>query len=255
MRANTVRERWRRGEAAVSAWLSIGNGYSAELCGHSGVDCVTVDLQHAMTDVQTMIGMLQAISATPAVPFVRVSWLDDSLLMKALDCGAYGVICPMVSSAAEARRLAAATLYPPRGYRSFGPSRGLLYGGDDYVAHADDTIVRLAMIETRGGLDEVEEICAVEGLDGIFIGPNDLGLSLDKGYESDPTDPVVREAIARCLRAARRAGKQAGIFCPSGAVAARRAGEGFGFVVANNDANLLKSALTAEVERARGPAP
>lgn len=251
MRPSEVRERWAEGRAAISGWLSIGNSYSAEIVGASGVDCVTVDLQHAMTTVSDMIPMLQAISATPATPFVRVPNAEPGLVMKALDAGAYGIICPLVNSAEDARALLRASAYPPSGGRSFGPARGLLYGGPDYAEHANDTIVRLAMIETRDGLAAVADICAVEGLDGIFVGPNDLGLTLGKGTASDPTDPEVRAAIDHCVRTAKAAGKHAGIFCPSGAVAGRRIGEGFDFVVPNSDANLLKSALAAELAAAR----
>lgn len=251
MRPNKVLECWERGAAAVSAWLSIGNSYSAEIIGWSGVDCVTVDLQHGMTDVQAMIAMLQAISATPATPFVRVPACDPALLMKALDAGAYGVICPMINNADEARAFVSATRYPPYGERSFGPSRGLLYGGADYFSNADKTIVRLAMIETVAGLEAVEEIAAVDGLDGIFIGPNDLGLTLGKGPAGDPTDPAVLAAIARCRKAALQHKKHIGMFCPSGLVAARWTAEGFDFVVPNSDANHLKAATAAEVRAAR----
>jgi 4-hydroxy-2-oxoheptanedioate aldolase len=101
MRTSRLRTRWAEGEAVVSAWLSIGSGYLAEIIGWSGVDCVTVDLQHGMIDMQTLIGMLQSISATPATPIVRVPSCDPPLLMKALDAGAYGVICPMINSAAQ----------------------------------------------------------------------------------------------------------------------------------------------------------
>ncbi len=251
MRANRVRECWSRGEAAVSGWLSIGNSYSAEIVGSTGVDCVTVDLQHGMIDIQTMIGMLQAISATAAAPFVRVPSSDPSLIMKALDAGAYGIICPMVNTADQARQLVAVSTYPPRGDRSFGPARGLLYGGADYFDQADGTLVRLAMIETAAGLDAVEAICAVEGLDGIFIGPNDLGLALGQGTSADPTAPVTVAAIARSLGAAKAHGKHIGIFCSSGSVAARCRAEGFDFVVPNSDANLLKAAVARELRDAR----
>lgn len=251
MRPNKVQQLWQDQQTVVSAWLSIGNAYSAEIIGWSGADCVTVDLQHGMTDIQTMIGMLQAISATPAVPFVRVPSCDAPLIMKALDAGAYGLICPMIDNAEQATAFVDATRYPPQGSRSFGPSRGLLYGGADYFSHANDTIVRLAMIETVAGLEAVEEIVAVDGLDGIFIGPNDLGLTLGKGPAGDPTDPVVLEAIERCKRAAAAHGKHIGIFCPSGVVAARYAALGFDFVVPNSDANHLKAAAAAEFRAAR----
>jgi len=247
MRPNRVRQCWSEGRAAICGWLSIGNSYSAEIVGMSGVDCVTVDLQHAMTDIADMIVMFQAISATPAAPFVRIPGNDPAIIMKALDAGSYGLICPLVNSAREARDFVAASFYPPTGWRSFGPARGILFGGPDYVRHADETIVRLAMIETREGLAAVEEICAVEGLDGIFIGPNDLGLNLGKHPETDPSDPEVRAAIDHCLACAKAVGKRAGIFCPSGAVARKRTDQGFDFVVPNSDANLLKSALASEL--------
>lgn len=251
MRANKVRELWQANEPAVCAWLSIGNTYSAEIAGWSGADCVLVDLQHGMTDVQTMIGMLQAISTTPATPFVRVPSLDQPLIMKALDAGAYGIVCPMIDSPEEAEALVAATRYPPAGLRSFGPARALLYGGSDYFTGADATLVRLAMIETAAGLAAVDQICAVAGLDGVFVGPNDLGLALGREPAGDPTDKTVIDAVARCRDAARAQGKHAGIFCPSGDVGARRAAEGFDFIVPNSDANLLRSALTREVSAAR----
>lgn len=254
MRPNRVRQLWAEGRSAISGWLSIGNSYSAEIVGMSGVDCVTIDLQHAMTDIQAMIVMLQAISATPAVPFVRLPSTEPSGIMKALDAGSYGIICPLINTAEQARAIVDASSYPPIGGRSFGPSRGLLYGGADYADHANETIVRLAMIETRDGLDAVADICAVAGLDGIFVGPNDLGLNLGRGTATDPTDPVVKDAILHCLRTAKAAGKRAGLFCPSGKVAARRAAEGFDFVVPNSDANLLKSGLAAEIADARGRA-
>lgn len=247
MRPNRVREVWVSGGTVVCGWLSIGNSYSAEIVGMSGVDCVAVDLQHGMTDFQVMIGMLQAISATPAVPFVRVPSVEAGLIMKVLDAGSYGIICPLVNSAAEARAVVHASSYPPKGGRSFGPSRGLLYGGPDYPAHANETVVRLAMIETREGLDAVEAICAVDGIDGIFVGPNDLGLNLGKGAVTDPTDGEVCDAIRRCLRVAKAAGKHAGLFCSSGEVAGRRKAEGFDFVVPNSDANLLKQGLATEL--------
>jgi 4-hydroxy-2-oxoheptanedioate aldolase len=251
MRPNKVRGLWDNSEAAVSGWLSIGCSYSAEIVGCSGVDCVTIDLQHGMIDFQILVSMLQAVSATPATPFVRVPSCNQPLLMKVLDAGAYGVICPMIESAEQAKAFVEATRYPPRGARSFGPARGLLYGGADYLQHADSTVVRLAMIESKLGLAAIDDICAVDGLDGIFVGPSDLGLALGKGALNDPTDPEVLDAIARCRISAITKGRHAGIFCASGAKAAARVSEGFDFVVPNSDANLLRASLEAEVRSAR----
>ena len=251
MRSSKIRSRWMSGEPAVSAWLSIGNSYSAEIIAASGVDAILVDLQHGMIDVQTMIVMLQAISATPATPLVRTGSLEPALIMKALDAGAYGIICPMIESVDEARQFVGATLYPPEGIRSFGPARGLLYGGPDYFEHANRQILRLAMIETIEGLAAVHDICGVEHLDGIFIGPNDLCLALGRKPVADPADPEVVSAINRCLEAAKSSGKHIGIFCVSGESAAHRIAQGFDFVVPGSDANLLKSAVAAELRATR----
>jgi len=148
MRANLVRSRLAAGESVVNAWLSIGSSYSAEGVGHSGVHSVTIDLQHGMFGFPEALHMLQAISATPAVPMVRVPALDPAQIMHLLDAGAYGVICPMISTPEEAAALVSACRYPPLGTRSFGPSRGLLYGGPDYVAKANETVMAIPMIET-----------------------------------------------------------------------------------------------------------
>ena len=125
MRENRLRTLWKSGGAAVNGWLAIPNGFSAETMAHQGWDSLTIDLQHGVVDYQAMIPMLQAISTTDTVPVVRVPWLEPSALMKALDAGAYGVICPMISTADEAARLVAYTHYAPRGTRSFGPVRAL----------------------------------------------------------------------------------------------------------------------------------
>jgi 4-hydroxy-2-oxoheptanedioate aldolase len=251
MRANRVKDRWNAGDAAVCAWLSLGHSYSAEIMAWSGVDAVLVDLQHGMIDIGDMIGMLQAISSSPATPLVRVPSLDAPAIMKALDAGAYGLVCPMVEDALQAEEFVAATRYPPAGVRSFGPARGLLYGGADYFEHADSHLVRLAMIETERGVSEVDAICSTKGLDGIFIGPNDLGLALGHGPAGDPVHPAVIGAVEHCLATAKGRGKHAGIFCPSGSVAARRVSEGFDFVVPNSDINILKFAAAAEAHAAQ----
>ena len=178
MRPNALRALWQSGGAAVNGWLAIANSFSAETMAHQGWDSLTIDLQHGVVDYQTMVTMLQAISTTATVPIVRVPWLEPGILMKALDAGAYGVICPMVNSREDAQKLVAYTHYAPRGTRSFGPVRALLYGGADYPQHANDTIVTFAMIETAAALENLDEILSVEGLDAIYIGPSDLSLAL-----------------------------------------------------------------------------
>lgn len=178
MRKNSLKTAFLENTPIINGWLAIPSGYSAEIMGHQGYDAVTVDLQHGMIDFASALSMLQALSATPAVPLVRVADNDPAQIMRVLDAGAYGVICPMISSAEQARRFVAACRYPPLGVRSFGPARGLLYGGSDYPQHANNEILTLAMIETREGLADLDAILDTEGLDGVFIGPNDLSLTL-----------------------------------------------------------------------------
>lgn len=252
MRKNRIKEIWAKGEAAVNGWLAIPSPYSAEVMGHQGFDAVTIDTQHGMMGFDTAVAMFQAISATPAVPFARVLRNDPALVMQLLDAGAYGIICPMVNTAADARLFADACRYPPRGNRSFGPARGLLYGGADYFAHANDEVIAMAMIETQAGLDNLEEIVATDGIDGIYVGPNDLCLALGVAPVAESAEAVVAEAITRIVKCCRDAGKGVGVFCSSGEAAAMRAGQGFNFITPGNDANLLAKAARTEVAAARG---
>jgi 4-hydroxy-2-oxoheptanedioate aldolase len=251
MRRNILRQRAQAGEASVNGWLSIPSAYAAEVLGHQGFDSVTVDLQHGMIGFDAAISMLQAISATPAMPMARVGKNDSAMVMQLLDAGAYGIICPMISSASEARDFAAFCRYPPRGKRSFGPARGLLYGGNDYFKHADDEVLCLAMIETTDGLRNIDRILAVEELDGVYIGPNDLALALGCPPSGEPTDPIVIDAIQAIRDATYKASKIAGIFCSSGEAAATRLEQGFGLVTPGNDVGLLSKAAKAAIGATR----
>lgn len=239
------------GRPIINAWLSIGAPYAAEMVGHAGFDCVTVDSQHGMMGFDVALGMLQAISATPAIPLVRPAANNPSEMMRWLDAGAYGLICPMISTRADAEALVAACRYPPAGSRSFGPSRGLLYGGADYAAHANQTIMILAMVETADGLANVEAIAGTPGLDGIYIGPNDLALALGRPTAPESDDPLMIEAVARIRNVTAAAGKISAIFCSGGPGAARRAAEGFDLVTPGNDAMILKAGCAAALAAVR----
>ena len=251
MRPNRLREIWRSGAAAVNGWLAIANSFSAETMAHQGWDSLTVDLQHGMVDYQAMIPMLQAVSTTPTVPLVRVPWLEPGILMKCLDAGAYGVVCPMVNSREDAEKLVAWTHYPPRGGRSFGPIRGLLYGGADYPQHANDTIVTFAMIETAEALDNVDEILAVEGLDAIYVGPSDLSLALGCKPTFDDVDPKAAEAIDHILARAKAHGVVAGIHNLAPEKALERMAKGFQFVTVSSDARLMAAAAHQTLAKMR----
>ncbi len=239
MRENRLRTIWKAGGAVVNGWLAIPNGFSAETMAHQGWDSLVIDLQHGMIDYATMIPMLQAISTTATVPIVRVPWLEPGILMKALDAGAYAVICPMVNSREDAQKLVAYTHYAPRGTRSFGPVRALLYGGADYAKHANDTIVTFAMIETKAALDNLDAILSTPGLDAVYIGPSDLSLALGCRPVFDDVDSPVAEAIDHVLARAKAHGIVAGIHNGTPEAALKRIAKGFQFVTIASDARLM----------------
>ena len=239
MRENRLRTLWSEDKAAVNGWLAIANSFCAETMAHQGWDTLTIDLQHGVVDYQAMVGMLQAISTTATVPIVRVPWLEPGIIMKTLDAGAYGVICPMVNTREEAQRFVAYTSYAPKGTRSFGPVRALLYGGADYPTQANDTIVRFAMIETAQALDNLDAILGVEGLDAIYIGPSDLSLALGCKPSFDDVEPKVAQAIDHIVARAKAHGVVAGIHNGRSDVAKARVARGFRFVTVSSDARLI----------------
>jgi 4-hydroxy-2-oxoheptanedioate aldolase len=251
MRENRLRTLWSEDRAAVNGWLTIPSSFAAETMAHQGWDTLTVDLQHGVVDYQTMVTMLQAISTTSVVPVVRVPWLEPGILMKALDAGAYAVICPMVSTREDAQKLVAYTHYAPRGTRSFGPIRGLLYGGADYPQHADETIVAFAMIETAQALDNLDAILSTEGLDAIYIGPSDLSLALGCKPAFDEVDPKVAQAIDHILERATVHSVKAGIHNGSPEFARARAAKGFRFVTIGSDAGLVATGAQQALAKMR----
>lgn len=251
MRANKLRTIWQSGGAVVNGWLAIPSSFSAETMAHQGWDSLTIDLQHGVIDYQAMLPMLQAISTTDTVPVVRVPWLEPSALMKALDAGAYGLICPMVNTAEDARNLVAYTHYAPRGTRSFGPVRALLYGGADYPQHANDTIVTFAMIETATALSNLDDILSVPGLDAIYIGPSDLSLALGCTPTFDDLDAKAAQAVEHILARSKAHGVVAGIHNGSTEAALKRIAKGFQFVTIGSDARLMAAGAQQIVTRMR----
>ncbi|WP_417270705.1 HpcH/HpaI aldolase family protein [Celeribacter sp.] len=251
MRKNKLREMISQQQAIVCGWLSIPSAYLAEGAGHQGYDCVTVDLQHGMLGFEAAVHMLQAISSTPAVPIVRSPSNEAEGIMHLLDAGAYGVICPMVSTKEDAAALVSACRYAPVGTRSFGPARGKLYGGDDYFKHANDEILTIPMIETAEGLANIDDILAVPGIDMIYIGPNDLALALGEtpGAENGPGKTTA--AISHILERATAAGVPVGIFCSNATLAKQRIDEGFALVTPGNDFALATQAMSVAVAQSR----
>src|SRR6266702_3410292 len=238
MRANPIRQLWASGKPALNCWITLPGTLAAEMLAHQGWDSLTVDLQHGGSDFASMCAMFAAISTTKTVPLMRVPWNTPGDVMRALDAGAYGVICPNVDSVEECERFVGACRYPPLGYRSYGPKRGLLYGGKDYVHHANETLLAIVQIETLKGLRNVDDIAKVPGLDMLYIGPSDLALALGREARQDPTDPVVMEAVDKILAAARKAGIKAGMHSTGADYAKQMIEKGFDFVTVTSDENL-----------------
>jgi 4-hydroxy-2-oxoheptanedioate aldolase len=239
MRPNRIRQLWDQGKPALNCWITLPGTLAAEMLAHQGWHSLTVDMQHGQSDFSAMCAMFVAISTTDTVPLMRVAWNTPGDVMKALDAGAYGVICPNIDTVEDCQRFVGACHYPPAGYRSFGPKRGLLYGGPDYVHHANETVLTIIQIETAAGLKNVDDIARVPGLDMLYVGPSDLGLALGREARQNQTDPVVLEAIDRILAAAKAAGLKAGMHCTSAEYAAQMIEKGFNFVTVISDENLL----------------
>jgi 4-hydroxy-2-oxoheptanedioate aldolase len=254
MRKNALTKLLAEGRRGLNGWIAIPNTLSAEIYAAQGWDSVTIDMQHGGPDISDVIPLLQAICQSNVTPLVRVPWNEPSHIMRILDAGAYGIICPMVNSKAEAEELVSAGRYPPLGVRSAGPFRALQYAGADYIERANEEILLLAMIETRQALHNLDSILSVQGLDGVYVGPSDLALSLGKPATLDPTNEEVREAIATIARKTRAKGLITGVHTDGPRTAAKRYAEGYQFCTLFNDLRLLAMAAQQVVREARGQA-
>lgn len=248
---NPLRWRWAEGGAVHGAWSMLPSSVAAEALARGGADYVCVDLQHGAVDYSDAVPMFQAVAAGGAWPLARVPANDAAAIGRVLDAGALGVLVPMVSSAQDAARAVAACRYPPRGVRSFGPSRAAWVHGSSGLADLEQ-VVCAVMVETRDGLDRVDEIAATPGLDAIYVGPADLavGLGLPPVFEQDEGPHVA--AIQAVREACARHGIVAGIHCADGAMAARREAQGFRMMTAVTDLSLVSTGALQEIARARG---
>jgi 4-hydroxy-2-oxoheptanedioate aldolase len=251
---NGIRTKWAEGKPVINGWLSTSSPFVAEIMAAQGYDSVTIDLQHGLVGYEAGTAMLQAMRASGVTPMVRVPWLDPGDIMKALDAGAYGIICPMINSREEAERLVSYMHYPPQGVRSFGPTRAMFSAGSDYGQKADGELLAFAMIETADAMRNLDEIVSTPGLDGVYIGPADLTLGLTgRKYSTgfDREEPEIIEAIRKVLERSHNAGIRAGIHCGAPTYAARAVGWGFDLVTISNDVRLLAGAAQASVAAAR----
>jgi 4-hydroxy-2-oxoheptanedioate aldolase len=246
-----VRASWAAGQAAVAAWLLLESPVSAEILATVGFDAVVVDLQHGSATLSDLPRLLGAVEQTPAVPFVRAAWNNPAELMRALDLGARGVICPMVGSRTDAGAFVSACRYPPAGSRSYGPIHAAVGEGHDQTARANEQLLLFAMIETGDGLKNLDEIAATPGLDGLFVGPADLSLAMGLETFADLTDPTLLATLDTIVDASNSHGITPAIHTPSPPRASEMAARGFGFVSCAVDADLLRDAAVAALRATR----
>ena len=250
MKKNKLKELFKAGKPIINSWLAVPSSFSAEVMANQGWDSLTIDMQHGLIDYPNAAGMLQAISTTDTVPMARVNWNEPGQIMKILDAGCYGIICPMVSNRAEAEKFIQACQYPPNGYRSFGPIRASIYGGSDYMKHADTEILKLAMIETKEALEKLEEIIDTPNLDGVYIGPADLSLAVgeEPGFDK-PDNTKAYNEILRILEAVKKRNLLAGLHNGTAEYAQKMIEKGFNLVTVGSDSRYIASGSKKDLEK------
>tara|TARA_Y100000817_G_scaffold199495_1_gene156130 strand:+ start:211 stop:999 length:789 start_codon:yes stop_codon:yes gene_type:complete len=253
MRANKIKELFKSGKPVINSWLAVPSSFSAEIMANQGWDSVTIDLQHGLIDYQNAVHMLQAISTTTTTPLARVNWNEPGQIMKILDAGCYGIICPMVSNRKEAENFVQACLYPPKGYRSFGPIRASIYGGSDYAKNANNEILKLAMIETKEALEKLDEILDTPNLDGIYIGPADLSLAVgeEPGFDKGENTKAYKE-ILRILDAAKKKNLLAGLHNGTAEYAQKMLDKGFNLVTVGSDSRYISAGAKSDLAKLKG---
>lgn len=251
----TLRELWDRGGPMLGGWCVIPSPFVAELMGRAGYDWVCIDTQHGLIGYDQMLLMLQAASATGTPAFVRVPWNQPSDIMKALDAGAQGVIVPMVSSREDAQRAVGACRFPPQGYRSWGPTRAALQASGFAPASANRAVVCVVMIETQEGMAALDEIVSVPGVDGVYVGPNDLAITHGLMPDATASNPEHRRLIETILESCERHGVTAGIHCAGPETALRWRDAGFRMLNVDNDALFVRNGAAGVLEALGGVKP
>ena len=236
--------------AQIGLWLGLADPYTAELCATGGFDWLLVDGEHGPNDLRSMLGALQAIAPYPSHPVVRIPKGDTALIKQVLEIGATTVLVPMVESADEAQALVRAMRYPPAGVRGVGSglARSSRWGAHTgYLHEANNQVCLLVQVETVGALAQIDAIAAVEGVDGVFIGPADLSASM--GHLGKPGHPEVRAAIEHAFSRILAAGKAPGILATDEKLARHWIGLGARFVAVGVDATLLAQAARSLAQR------
>jgi 4-hydroxy-2-oxoheptanedioate aldolase len=236
---NAFKRALKAGRAQVGLWSSLSSSYTVEVIAGAGFDWILLDTEHSPNDLESVLGQLQAAAPYPAHPVVRVPWNDMVYMKRVLDVGAQSLLVPYVSTPEEAAAAVSHVRYPPAGVRGVaGTTRASRFGRvKDYAKRAHEEICLLVQLETQGALDNLEAICAVEGVDGVFIGPADLHASL--GYAGEIAHPKVKPLIDEAIRRIRKAGRAPGILTPNEADARHWLGCGALFVAVGADVGIL----------------
>ena len=249
MRPNPWLDAIRSDQLALGGWLSNPSTINAEIMGATGFEYVAIDTQHGAIDYQAMLPMLQVLSIGTSTPIVRVPSCDYGDIGKALDAGARAVIVPMVNDRATCEAALSYTRYAPAGVRSYGPTRAVLVEGADYFEHSADQISLIPMIETVEAMRNIDDILAVPGVEAIYVGPNDLSISL--GLPPDNNDPRLDEAMVEIVAACRRHGVAPGVHA-SAALCAKRAEQGFTMITVSADIGALRKQVNEDLIQSRG---
>lgn len=250
MQKNNLRNMWRVGTPTINAWCSIGNPFVAEIIAAQGYDSITVDLQHGALDYTDLLPMYQAMKSSGATLMARVPWLDPAAIMKALDAGAMGIICPMINNRKEAEEFVSYMRYPPLGQRSFGPTRAV-FAHDGYGVSANEEVLAIAMIETKDGAENLSEIASTPGLDGIYVGPADLTLGTQQGRLPpglDRQEPEMIELIKKIAAECQKNEIGACLHCLTPEYAAQAIGWGYNLTTVAGDVRLLAAAASTSIQ-------
>lgn len=252
MSHNKLRQVFAAGGTAIGGWCTTPSAFNAEVLALEGFDYVCVDCQHGLIGYDAMVPLLASISRTPSTPIVRVPFNHTPLMGQALDAGAEGVIVPMVNSRDDAEQAVAACRYAPEGVRSFGPVRAGMYLNQASPAEVNREVLCFVMIETVAAVERAEEICATTGLDGVYVGPADLAISMGVQFGREPLPQAHREAIDHVVTACRANGIVPGTHTGGGADARTALDAGFRMATVSTDAAIFRQAAARHLADARG---
>jgi 4-hydroxy-2-oxoheptanedioate aldolase len=247
MTVQSLKQRMAKRGYILNGYCQMQDAFGAELYSRQGFDAVMLDIQHGLIGYESAVHMLQAMTASGVYPLARMPWADPITIMKMLDAGVLGITCAMINTAADAERLVRYCKYPPRGERSLGPVRAALIYGDDYVQRANELVNVFAMIETAEAVANVEDIIAVDGIDGVYIGPADLAMSMGHGVDIGKPAPEVDAAIEKVLKACTARGLITGMIAPDAERAAALVKRGFRFITLSSELRAMEAQTKAWV--------